>query len=241
MKGLNRPSASGRSVHEDWRAWLTEDKASVFHSHVGQLESSYAIFSISLNESIELRLRGNLGKAIQNIGISSGLCARLTRPLTCLLRALCEHAKHYGTMPSVVPLDPAYFVGLRGQRSARISNLLSHVLLSQRQQFLYKASTLCEMVEDLSKDYSQTADDLAEYAATNPQSAWETVDKNHNDLNTCLREAIVLFKSFLIALPQSQLGAFQTTLSQQSEASEPMAPARQFLLRHRRMTQIAGQ
>lgn len=242
MRDHNRPSsARGRSVQEDWHAWLTEDKASVFQNHVQRLESSYVMFSVSLNESIELRQHGSLGKAIENMGISSGLCALLTRPLTCLLRSLCEHAKHYGTMPNAVPLDPANFVGHKGQRTARMNSLLSHVLLSQRQQFLHKANTLCEMVEDLSKDYCDVADDLAESTATNPRGAWNTVDAYHNDLNTCLRETIVIFKSFLVALPEDQVGTFQSTVREQSQTPEPEAPVRQIIIRHRRMTQIAGE
>jgi hypothetical protein len=220
---------------------MTEDKAQAFYNHVRQLESSYAMFSVSLNESMELRQQGILGKAAQNMEISSGLCGHLTRPLTCLLRALGEHAKHYGTMPSAAPLDPANFMGPKGQRSARMSALVSRVLLSHRQQFLYKANTLCEMVEDLSKDYCQAADDLAEYRAANPRSAWDSLDANHFDLNTCLRETIVLLKSFLMALPEDQLGAFESTVREQSETRETEGPVRQFVFRHRRMSQIAGQ
>ena len=242
MRDLDRtPLALGRSVQDDWRAWLTKDKAGVFQDHVRSLESSYVMFSVSLNESFELRQNGSLGKAQKNMGISSGLCLRLSKPLTSLLRALCEHAKHYGTMSNAAPLDPANFVGQKGQRSARISNLLSHILLSQRLQFLHKASTLCEMVEDLSREYCDAADDIAEGATANPRGAWNTLDANHNDLNTCLRETIVLFKSFLMALPGDQLGAFESMIRQQSVSREQEAPARQILIRHRRMTQIAGQ
>lgn len=235
------PSARGKSVQEDWRARLAEDKAAVFDAYLRELESSYAMLSVSLNESMELWQHGILGKAVQSVGISSGLCGLLTRPLTSLLRALCEHAKHYGTMPNTAPLDPANFVGHRGQRSARMSGLLSRVLLSQGQQFVHKASTLCEMVEDLSTDYRQAAEELAESTASNPRGAWNTVDTNHYDLNTCLRETIVLFKSFLIVLPEDQLGAFQITARQQSETRKREAPSRQFIIRHRRITQIAGQ
>lgn len=242
MPRHQRPfSARDRSVQEDWRAWLSGDKAQVFHNHVRELESNYTMLSVSLNESIELRQHGILGKAVQSMRISSGLCGLLTRPLTCLLRALCEHAKHYGTMPNAAPLDPGNFAGHRGQRSARMSGLLSRVLLSQRQQFLHKAGTLCEMVEDLSTDYRQAAEELAECTAPNPGGAWNAVDTNHYDLNTCLRETIVLFKSFLIVLPEDQLGAFQTTVRQQSETRKQEASLRPFIIRHRRITQIAGQ
>jgi hypothetical protein len=237
----NRPPARSRRVRDDWRAWLPDEKAQVFHQQVRQLESSYAMLSVSLDEAIALWQLGDSGKSTQAVGITSGLCKLLTQTLAGLLRALSEHAKHYGTIPNAAPLDPANFQGQRGQRSARMSSLLSHVLLSQRLQFLHKVSTLEEMVEDLGKEFRLAADDLAAGTSLNPLKMWAEVDADHYDLNTCLREAIVVFKSFLIALPGSQLGAFQNAVREQSQLQEADVPSRQPALRHRRMTAIAGQ
>ncbi len=242
MRDRSRPpSARGSSVQADWRAWLPEEKDQVFHKLVQELESSYAMFSVSLNEAIELRQMGRLTKSLSAIGMTSGLCRRLTEPLGGLLRALCEHAKHYGVIPNAVPLDPGNFRGQKGQRSARISSLLNRVLLTRRLQFLHKASTLGEMVEDLGQDFRFAADDLSGGMCINPGGMWEEVDTGHYDLNTCLREAVVLFKSFLMALPQDQLGAFQVTLCEQSVVGRTEAPARPVVIRHRRMTAIAGE
>ena len=143
-------------------------------------------------------------------------------------------------VPNAAPLDPANFQGPRGQRSARMSSLLNHVLLSQRLQFLHKVSTLEEMVEDLGKEFRLAAEDLAEGASLNPKK-WAEVDAGHYDLNTCLREAIVVFKSFLIVLPESQLDAFQNAVREQSQLQEALVPSRQPAIRHRRMTAIAGE
>src|SRR6267142_2678818 len=234
-------SARGKSVKDDWRAWLPEAKAVVFNQQVHQLESSYVMLSVSLDEAIELRQMGQPGKSLQAVGITSGLCRLLTQMLAGLLRALSEHAKHYGTVPNAAPLDPANFQGQKGQRSARMSSLRNHVLLSQRLQFLHKISTLEEMVEDLGKDYRHAADDLAEGMALNPKKMWDEVDSDHYDLNTCLREAIVVFKSFLIALPESQLVAFQDTVRQQSLPPETSVPSPPQVIRPRRVTAIAGE
>jgi hypothetical protein len=241
VKDSIRPSTRGKSVKDDWRAWLPEAKAEVFDNQVHQLESSYVMLSVSLNEAIELRHLGQPGKSLQAVGITSGLCSLLTQMLGGLLRALSEHSKHYGTIPNAAPLDPANFNGQRGQRSARMSGLLNRVLLSQRLQFLHKVSTLEEMVEDLGKDYRHAADDLAEGVSLNPQEMWAEVDADHYDLNTCLRESIVIFKSFLIALPDGQLGAFQSTVRQQSKPLETGVPSPPRVIRHRRMTAIAGE
>jgi hypothetical protein len=241
LKDSIRPLNRGKCVKDDWRAWLPEAKAQVFRSQVHQLESSYVMLSVSLDEAIELEQMGQLGKSQQAVGITSGLCRLLTQALGGLLRALSEHAKHYGTIPNAVPLDPSNFQGQRGQRTARRSSLLNHVLLSQRLQFLHKLSTLEEMVEDLGKDFRDAADDLAEGTSLNPPKMWAEVDLDHYDLNTCLREVIVVLKSFLIALPESQLQAFQDTVHQQSQVQEAGVPSPSRVIRHRRMAAIAGE
>jgi len=240
VKDCVRPrSARGKSVQDDWRAWLPEAKAVVFNRQVHKLESSYVMLSVSLDEAIALRQLGQPAKSLQAMGITSGLCRLLTQTLAGLLRALSEHAKHYGTIPNATPLDPANFQGQKGQRSARMSSLLNHVLLSQRLQFLHKVSTLMEMVEDLGKDFRRAADDLAEGLSVNPNQMWDEVDTDHYDLNTCMREAIVVFKSFLIALPENQLGTFQDTVREQSEPQEDGTSTRQVVIRHRRMATIS--
>ena len=241
MKDCDRTPTRGKSVKDDWRAWLPEAKAQVFDIQLHRLESGYGMLSVTLNEAIELRQLGQPGKSMQAVGITSGLCKLLTQALGGLLRAVSEHSKHYGTIPNAAPFDPGNFHGHRSQRSARMSNLLNRVLLSQRLQFLHKVSTLEEMVEDLGKDSRHAADDLAEGYSLNPKKMWAEVDADHYDLNTCLREAIVAFKSFLMALPESQLGAFQNTVRQQSQVPEAGDPSQQRVIRHRRMAAIAGE
>jgi hypothetical protein len=220
---------------------LTEAKEAVFHRYEQQLESNYAMFSISLDEAIGLRQEGRLGSALDTLGLSPGLCRLLTQPLSGLLRALGEHAKHYGTMPNAAPLNPANFRGPKGQRSARINALLNRVLLSHRLQFVHKMNALREMVADLEEDFCLAASDLAEGTATDPQATWDSMDADHYDINTCFREAIVVFKSFLIAVPEDQLISFQNCVGEQSQPQQVEVPIRQTVVRHRRMASIAGE
>ncbi|HKW35973.1 MAG TPA: hypothetical protein VJN92_23420 [Candidatus Acidoferrum sp.] len=195
------------------------------------------MFSVSLNEAIELKLAGFRAKALCAISMTSQLCERLTRPLSGTLRALHDHAKHYGTVPNAAPLDPDNYQGTRGQRTARMSGLLDRVLFSHRLQFLHKVSTLQEMVEDLDRDFRNIANDLAGGVCTDPEHGWDEMDAGHYDLNTCLRETIVLFKSFLVVLPAGQLGDFERTIYVQSHfPSEGLVAPH-----HRRMSAFAGQ
>ncbi len=243
MRDRERPlSARGMTVKDDWRAWLSEAKDKVFQSYVRQLEISYNMFSVALDEALALRQGGRIAKASSAVCVIPDLCSRFAAPLVALLWSLSEHAKHHGTVPNAAPLDPANFQGARGQRAALRNSLFCRVLLSERYQFLYKISTLGEMVDDLDHDFCAAA---AEIASTNSEDCgaeWQAVDAAHYDLNTCLREAIVLLKSFLMALPDSELEAFQTTVCTQMGVSKPkkMTLSQRFL-RHRRAIPIGGE
>jgi hypothetical protein len=236
------PSARGMTVKDDWRAWLSAEKDSAFRTHVRQLEISYNMFSVSLDEALALRQGGRLEKASLAVCVTPDLCNRFAHPLVALLWSLSEHAKHYGTVPNAAPLDPSNFQGLRGQRAALRNSLFCRVLLSERSQFLYKISTLGEMVDDLNRDFCAAATDIANGASLDYDAEWQAVDAAHYDLNTCLREAIVLLKSFLMALPDNQLPAFQSTVCTQMGVSKPKKLTfSQRLLRHRRMAPIGGE
>lgn len=232
--------AKKSSVQQDWRSWLPSEKAEVFGQQVRRLECFYGMFSVALNDALELRQTGKLAKSCQAVWVLPSLCTRLSHPLGALLRSLSEHARHYGVIPNTAPLDPANFQGPREQRTAKMSDLLSRVLLTQRSQFLHKIGTLEEMVVDVGRHFSQAAEDLGTGASAQPSEDWEIVDAAHYDLNTCLREAIVLLKSFLIVLPDDELGAFQKTVDSQMRASpDSSGPAR--FARHRRMVPIEGE
>jgi hypothetical protein len=233
------PTARGSSVRQDWCCWLPEEKALVFRMHEQHLESLYNMFSVALNEAIELRQRGYLCKSLMAIGMTADLGKLFTVPLAGMLHALYDHAKHYGLVPNAAPLDAANYRGLRGQRSARMSSLLSRVLLTQRLQFLQKVTTLEEMVEDLDGDFRAAALELADGLSIAPRHAWEAVDAVHYDLNTCLRETLVLFKSFLVVLPANQLPSFQKTVCKQWEAPGHACPVPQRAAQHRRMAAFA--
>ena len=91
--------------------WLPQEQEKVFRLHLQELEPHYAMMSVSLNEALELRYEQRIGQSLQAVRFSSELCLLLAGSLSGLLRALYEHAKHYGTIPNAVPLDPANFQG----------------------------------------------------------------------------------------------------------------------------------
>jgi hypothetical protein len=227
-------------VSLDWRTPLSEEKSHTFLYLTRQLEASYAMFSINLDEAFGMRRAGRLSTAHQLLHVAPDLCARLTHPLLNLLRAMLGHAKHFGTAPNLAPLDPENFHSVRGQRAALLNDLFSRVLPSRRARFLHKINVLGGLVGHLSESFGRASEHLAEEQFIRPDREWDRLDAVHYDLNTCLREAAVLLKCFLHALPASQLPAFLEGLRHSSSPSSLFA-ARLHYLAHRRMAFLKGQ
>jgi hypothetical protein len=150
-----------------------------------------------------------------------------------MLHTLGQHARHFGVVPNTAPLDASNFRGAREQHTARMSDLLNHVLLTHRSQFLHKIETLEEMVLSIRNSFSEVACDIASGASEEPAQDWHTIDDAHFDLNTCLREAVVLLKSFLVVLPNDQLSVFQKSIT-----AHLLAPPDPFQAPARRMVSI---
>ena len=217
---LNERGRRTSSVQGDWHAWLPSIKEDLFTACAQYLEAAYNMFSVALNEALDLRRCGKLGKSNQVISLTPALCKRLADALTGLLRALNHHAKQYRIISNAAPLNAADFQGVTCQRTARINALLTHVLLPERSQFRHKIAALLEMLNRLEADFRVAAEELGMGISLNPSADWRTVDIGHYDMNTCLRETLILLKSFLLSIPDEQLGEFQQAVKEQMRPAE---------------------
>ena len=210
------------SVQQDWRAILPGDKALLFIQHTSELENAYMMFSVSLNEAMALRRKGESTRACQEIGVVGELCSRLVVRINALLHTMRQHCRRFGIVPNQAPLEAANFHSERGQRGARQSNMISHVLLSERSRFLNKLNALEEIVDHLADEFVEFTLEIASGASLEPSRLWRTLDLDHFDLNTCLRETDVLFKSFLLVLPDGELDSFDFTVRGLARARRPV-------------------
>ena len=210
------------SVRDDWLARLPEQKRRLFDAVVAELEAAYAMLSVALNEALALRSTGALVRARQQAAVTPDLFDRLAARTLAALTALENHARHFGTLPAVSALNPSFFRGETAQRSAAWNNLLHRILLGSRARFFHKLRSLSDMVEELAQAFREASEEIAEGACVHPRSRWEELECLHYDLNTCLRETMVMLKSFLRVLPAEELEAFQRKL----EALTLLAPQR---------------
>ncbi len=235
------PAMHKASVSQDWRMPLEGEKSHAYLRCLRRLEISYAMFSVNLDEAFGMRRAGKNSKAYQVLSVAPALCQRLAQPLACLLRIMLEHAKHFGITPNLAPLDAQNFQNSRSQRVALFDDLLSRILFSQKSQFSHKISALAGLVDELGSSFEAAADELTSGDSLHPDRDWDLLDSVHYDLNTCLREAAVLLKSFLHSLPDPQLAAFQAALHDAPvDSCSPLATRARHLA-HRRMAFLKGQ
>jgi hypothetical protein len=204
-RGLRRTA----SVQEDWVAWLPEEKDRLFDATLNELEISYGILSVTLDDAFNLCRQGKLAPAREQARMFAELFDRLGGRLRGILRSLYEHSRQFGTFPNTAPLRPRFFRSERAQQVARANNLLAVVRFRARTRFFRKLGALEEIVAGLQRDARETARDIAEGIAVSWRKQWILLEVLDYDLNTSLRETTIVLKSFFCVLPIEELPAFR--------------------------------
>jgi hypothetical protein len=214
---LRRPKlhfGAGVSVEVDWSGALPEPHLAVFNLNSKELDTSFGMFAVSLNEAVTFYRDGSLALSFEQAALSSGLCLRFYRNLDNVLRSLSKHSDAHGTNPSVASLKPADYQSQHGLRAALASSLWSVAVFSQHKKFVNKVEALRAMVKHIGNDVCTSADLLGSRGATIVQGPqWLTITEGCWDLNACLRETLVSLKCFLRVLPDDQLSTFQDSIA----------------------------
>jgi hypothetical protein len=199
-------SSSRRSVSDDWICALPREKSQTFDSIVAGWESLYAMMSVSLDDSLSLKARGDLVCARQQVTVTAELFERVSSSLISFCDSMARYSRHLRTFPSVHPLNTDFFRGNIGQSAASWNSILHRVLPADRSRFRHKVRILSDTLRRLDAEFHRTAKAIS--GSSHATGSWDALDCIHYDLNTCLRENEVLLKSFLRALRAQHLGAF---------------------------------
>jgi hypothetical protein len=205
----NRGFRRTASVQEDWVAWLPEEKDRLFDATLSELEISYGILSVSLDDAFNLCQQGKIAPAREQARMFAELFDRLAGRLRGVLRSLYEHSRQFGTFPNTAPLRPRFFRSERAQQVARSNNLLAVVRFRSRTRFFRKLGALEEIVAGLQREARETAREIAEGIAVSWRKQWIHLEVLDYDLNTSFRETTVVLKSFFCVLPIEELPVFR--------------------------------
>lgn len=208
MLRLSRKQHPARTVRQDWRTELSPEKTIVYERVLAEVRNAHVMYSVALDEAMTLRKWGRLELACEQMSVSADLCGRFAVALEGLLWVLEQHARHFGTLPSVNALDPEFFQGETARRAARTNSLLSRVLWRQQNRFLHKLRTLGEMASELEAENRLLADFIVVGSNVSAAQAWEQLGVLHFDLTSSMSEATVILKCFFVELPGDEVAAF---------------------------------
>jgi hypothetical protein len=200
------------TVKRDWIASLPEGSHRLYGAALDELEASYVIQSVTLNEAFDSCAAGRMINARQYAFVFAGLLDRLAERLQGVLCAMEEHGRHYGTLPNVEPLAAENFRGALSQRIAQTDRLLATLLFHGRSRFFHKLHALTEALAAIQKQSHTAAEALAQDGFDWIPRQYQTLEILDYDLNTCLRETVVVLKSFFCVLPSEEVGPFRETL-----------------------------
>ena len=220
---VNRGMRRTATVQEDWLAWLPEEKDRLFDAILNELNRSYGILSVTLNDAFNLCRQGKLAPAREQARMFAELFDRLGGRLRAILRSLYEHSREFDTFPNTAPLRPGFFRSERGQQVARANNLMAVIRFRARTRFFRKLGALEEIVAGLQREARETARDISDGVSVSWRKQWTRLEVLDYDLNTSLRETTIVLKSFLCVLPSEELPAFRqrvASLSPKSSTSQ---------------------
>jgi hypothetical protein len=209
---LRKLISGGHSVSDDWTGPLSEATNGVFELTVRRWEASNAMLSVALSEAFSYRGQGALVTASQHAGIAADLAEGLTAEITKALRYLHGFACALSGLPSGDPLNPEFFRSETARHAAEWHSVRHGILLRDRSRFLHKLSTLARITQSVAREFDEAARDISEGTSTEPESSWNSLNHIHYDLNTCLRETVVLLKSVLHATPDHAVPALRSVL-----------------------------
>jgi len=213
------------TVQDDWISWLPEEKDRLFDATLDELEVSYVILSVALNDAFALCQEGKLGQAREEAAMFVGLFDRLASSLRGVLRSLNEHGRHFGTKPNVVPLCADFFRSEQAQQLARANSLAFLLVLRAGTRFFRKLGAIEQTVAALRNEAQHIGGGITDGTTIALPNQWTRLEVLHYDLNTCLRETTIVLKSFLCVLPTNELTPFRKRLLSRLPAGLRPRPA----------------
>jgi len=198
-------------LEADWLQRLPADRQHLFATQTRDWEQGYNMFSVTLNGAFTARSEGSLVQARQQVACAADLAERLSDSLLPTLSALAR-VRRWRRVPTVEPMQPELFRGEAAQQAATWNVLLHWPLMLRRWQFGLKLNALQRAIEKVTQEFCEVAHDIADGVTVSPSAGWHALEALHDDLNTVLREAFVVLKSFLCAVSAEGYRIFRAAL-----------------------------
>jgi hypothetical protein len=205
---LRLDEASARSVAP---FCLSREREELYQPVAQEIDTQTVILGISLNEALAERQKGNAENARRLVGLAVCQWNRLAENVTTLLDAIEANIPSARSMLRIRSIEPHRFKSRTMIDFLHMRDALDQLVFRSKIRYQMTLRVLRRAIEGLSSDF-RNAFRTMERPPYRSCDAWELLDPAFHDFDLVIKESLLSFRSFLVALPDSALDDFGSDL-----------------------------
>ncbi|MGH9445408.1 MAG: hypothetical protein ACRD3O_06760 [Terriglobia bacterium] len=190
---------------------LRWEREHIYQSVAVEVDTQIVILGISLNEALGECSAGNYETAWRLVHLAICQWARLADAISLLLTALDRNLPSTRTVPAIRSMRRDRFKSPAMVEFVQMRDLLDQLVFRSKVRFKGHLGVLERAVEALSADLERACGS-AECQPDGHANIWSCLDPAFYDFDLIIKETLLSFRAFLLALPDSALGDFAQDL-----------------------------
>lgn len=190
---------------------LPPEREDIYQPVALEIETQTVILGVSLNEALGERDAGNLENAWRLVRLAVCQWERLSEILTILLNSITENMPYTRTVVAVRNISTNRFKSRSMIEFGGMREMLDQLIFRSKPRYQTHIRVLRRALELLTAEFRRSYR-TAEQAPESSATMWTNLDPDFHDFDLLIKEALLAFRAFLIALPASALPAFAVDL-----------------------------
>ncbi len=190
---------------------LRWERESIYQPIALEVETQTAILGVSLDEALGARRAGNCENARRLVRLAVCQWERLANSVTLLLKTLNANLPSTRAIPPMRSMRRDHFRSRTMAEFVQMRDLLDQLVFRSKVRFQGHLGILERAVEALSSDLREACASV-ETLADEHAPMWGCLDPAFYDFDLIIKETLLSFRAFLLALPDSALGDFARDL-----------------------------
>ncbi|HEV2498987.1 MAG TPA: hypothetical protein VGY31_05355 [Terriglobia bacterium] len=165
-----------------------------------ELETQIILLGISLNEALGQRQAGNEENAWRLARLALCQWDRLAEKVTVMLKSIADHFPQTRSLVSIRDLTAHEFKSNAMIESMRMGAMLHEVIFRSKSRYQFQVRVIRRAVDTLTQEFN-SAIRAAERAPEGAEDLWDKIDPSFHDFDLVVKESLLAFRAFLLAVP----------------------------------------
>ncbi|MDE3178639.1 MAG: hypothetical protein KGM47_03180 [Acidobacteriota bacterium] len=211
---LDEPRQAGPSI-----ARLTQPLEKIYHPVAEEIETQTVILGVTLNDALGAVHSGHAETALAHVCLATGQVELLSRSALIILSSIAKYYPEASAVAHTRVLTPRHFQSRAMIDFMENGGKLHQFIFRSKPRFLFHVQVIQQTLETLSRDFKASYN-ACELSPESSPAMWGEIAPVYHDFDLMVKEALLAFRSFLPALPDSSLPAFSAEIiKRMSQAS----------------------